>query len=51
MILERDWMLSIAIVFINVANIAFAFRDCGRNVFKNMSVCKPRVLLKEFPSV
>lgn len=47
MILERNWMLSIAVAFITVANTAFAVCECERNVFKNMFMCKLRVILEE----
>lgn len=40
MILERNWMLSKVVEFINVANTAFAFCECWRNVFKKMFMCK-----------
>lgn len=49
MILERNWMLSIAVAFITVANTAFVFCECERNIFKNMFMCKFQVLLEECP--
>lgn len=33
-------MVSNTLAFIDVANIAFAFSECWRNVFENIFVCK-----------